>query len=165
MKVTKNIVVLVVLMLALIVVAGSIAEAQKFRIMENVFTNKQLINNGKDSVVSLPIEYNGTSFPALRGACPDSIRIEHFCSGDSVYAIDLYLKIKYAENASYGRVQLDSIKSTTAVVTIGGIKLTSTDYAGANTLGIVAIARATGNAAITATASKFTLRLTRYFTK
>jgi hypothetical protein len=162
----KYVAIVMVALMVCVMAFGNVAQAQLYRVTNIVFQNKQLANTAKDSVVGFPIEYTGNTYPALQGAIPDSIRFEHFCNADSVYAIDIYLKIKYGENASYGRKQLDSIVSTTALVTIGGITLNSRDYAGANSLGIAVTARAaTSNAAITATASKFTLKETRYFRK
>jgi hypothetical protein len=116
--------------------------------------------------MTLPIAYNGTSFPGLVGAYPDSVRIDYLAGSDTLCAVRLYLKIKWAENPGYKRVELDSAKSATAVLTIGGTTLTSTNYSGADYFGLAAIASVTGNAKLTtANASKLTVKLTRYFRK
>ena len=154
-------------MLTAILVFGINAEAQLYRVQQNIFTNKQLINSAGDSVaMTLPIVYNGISYPELVGAYPDSIRINFLAGSDTLCAVRLYLKIKWAENAGYKRVELDSAKSATAVFTTGGTTLTGWDYAGADYFGLAAIASVTGNAKLTtANASKLTIKLTRYFKK
>jgi hypothetical protein len=163
----RNIALMVVLMLAVTVIFGSVAEAQLYRITQNIFTNKQLINSAGDSVgMTYPIAYNGDTFPGLKGAYPDSIRIDYLASSDTICAVHLFLKIKFAENSGNARVELDSVKSATAVVTTGGTTLTSRTYSGADTFGFAAIASYPGNAKLTtANASKLTVKYTRYFRK
>ncbi len=162
----QRIVLMAVLMLGMVLLIGNIAEAQKFQVVQDIYIGKQLVNSGKDSVANLQIPYTGNTVPVISGSFPDSIKFVHACNADSVYAIDLFLRVNFGMTSTADSIiQLDSILSTTKSAKVGGQTLTIGQYEYANSLGIAARARSTGNAVIKATAAKFRLMYIRYFHK
>ena len=160
-KVMIGLATVILLMLAVVMVS----QAQLYRVESTVLLDEQLINSAADSASAIAIPYNGTTYPALNGATPDSIRLEWRATNDSVYSVDLYVGARDERTALYTRAQIDSIKSTTAITTVGSVKIPWLNWAGAKYLRVSAVARASGNAAIAATASKILLRVAKYYSK
>lgn len=154
-----------VMVLALVMFAAVVQEAKAQIISQEVslFAGKRLANSAKDSVVGFTITYNGYTYKSLRGVTPDSIVFVWSCGSDSLVRVFERFKARARGTSTYTSILFDSCKTTSAAVGIGMRSVASVNWLGYDQFGLSLNAQATGNATLTANASRLYVRALKYF--
>jgi len=150
-------------------------QAQVFRVTDELYKGLQLKNSAVDSTMTqnkdgltyYTLTYNGTRLTDLQNAFPDSVKVTWYVTADSTYKLTVYWKAKdsWTLPSQATCVQIDTPTSTTATAKMSSIVVPGAYWQGYDQFGLSVSASASGNATLTAKASKVYLRVDRYFRK
>lgn len=151
----KNLLMILLLLLTLIA-SGS---AQLVTVDFDVTRNETISNDEVATSAAIPLTYNGSTYPALVGLKPDSVRLEWrvTATGDSIKA-DVATAVNFAGSGYTSYTTRDSIK----VAELDLWLVPRSAYSMADEMKVKLTGRSAGNTL--ATANKLWLHVRQYFT-